>query len=89
MNISKWVGGYKVQAFQWIDEKSIYFNVQYFAPGQSLQQPPKLDKSVLIADNEQSRRMVCDFTSSLAEYVAGMRVTGTNVLLTFKSAPAI
>ncbi len=74
MEIDKWVGPYKVRAFPWIDGKRIYFNVQYYAPGQSLEKPPAWDKTVYITDNADGRRLVYDLTHSLTEHVAGMRI---------------
>ncbi|NLE04931.1 MAG: hypothetical protein GX638_09030, partial [Crenarchaeota archaeon] len=60
MEIDKWISGYKVRSFPWIDGKHIYFNVQYFTPGQSVEQPPVWDKTVYIADNESSRLLITD-----------------------------
>jgi hypothetical protein len=74
MEIDKWVAGYKVRSFPWIDGKRIYFNVQYYAPGQSIEQPPIWDKTVYITDNPAGRRLVYDFTHSLVEYVAKMTI---------------
>jgi hypothetical protein len=74
MDFEKWVGSYKVRAFPWIDGKRIYFNVRYYAPGQSLQQPPKFDKTVYITDNNAGRRLVYDFTDSLVNHIASMRL---------------
>ena len=45
VNIDTWIaGGYKVRAFDWIDGKSIYLNVQYFLSGSSLERPPAKKK---------------------------------------------
>lgn len=74
MEIDGWFSGYKVRSFPWIDGKTIYFSVQCFAPGQSLSQPPVLDKTVYVTDNESGRRIVHDCTDSLAQYVARMKV---------------
>lgn len=67
MELDKWIGSYKVRAFSWIDGKRIYFNVQYYAPGQSVERPPAWDKTVYVADNEAGKRLVFDFTNSLVE----------------------
>ena len=40
MDFEKWVSGYKVRVFPWIDGETFYVNVQYFAPGQSIARPP-------------------------------------------------
>lgn len=83
MELDKWIGPYKIRSFPWIDGKRIYFNVQYYAPGQSVEKPPAWDKTVYITDNIAGRRLVYDFTHSLVEHVAGMRlVENTEVTLT-------
>lgn len=83
MNIDKWIGSYKVEAFNWIDGKRICFNVQYFAPGQSIHKPPVWDKTVYITDNETGRHLVNDLTHSLVEHVAKMQIAeGKEVTLT-------
>lgn len=83
MELDKWVGAYKVRGFQWIDGKRIYFNVQYFKPGQSIEKPPAWDKTVYITDNAAGRRLVYDLTHTLAEHVACMQIAAnTEVTLT-------
>jgi hypothetical protein len=83
INIDTWVSGYKVRAFNWIDGKRIYFNVQYYLPGQSIEKPPVWDKTVFIIDNENGRKLVNEFTHSLVEYVAKMQIKeGTEVTIT-------
>jgi len=74
MNLDKWIRSYKVRSFPWIDGKLIYFNVQYYAPGQSIEQPPVWDKTVYITDNEAGRRMVYEFIDSFVDYVANMQI---------------
>lgn len=69
MYIDKWVSGYKVRAFPWIDHETIYFNVEYYRPGQSLHQPPVWEKTVYITDNENGRRMLRDALHSFVEFV--------------------
>lgn len=83
MNIDKWIGAHKIRSFQWIDGKRIYFNVQHYAPGQSIEQPPVWDKTVYITDNSAGRRIVCDFTHSLVEHVARMQIpSGAEITIT-------
>jgi len=84
MEIDNWISGYKVRSFPWIDGKTIYFNVQYFACGQSIEQPPVWDKTVYITDNEAGQKLVHDFTDSLTNYVASMQIpsNGAKVVLT-------
>lgn len=68
--LDKWVGPYRVRAFPWIDDTLIYFNVRWYSPGQSLAQPPVLDRTVYVTNDAAGRRMVYDFTHTLASYVA-------------------
>ena len=75
MNIEKWIAGYKVRAFPWSDGKRIYFNVQYYAPGQSIEKPPVWSKTVFITDDAEGRRLVSEFTHSLTEHIARMPIT--------------
>jgi len=83
MEIDGWIGSYKVRAFPWIDGKRIYFNVQCYAPGQSIEKPPICDNTVYITNNDAGQRLVFNFTHSLAENVAKMKVAaGTEVTLT-------
>lgn len=81
--IDSWVSGYKVRAFPWIDGKRIYFNVQYYASGQSIERPPVWDKTVYVTDNEAGNNLVFRMTASLAEHVARMNISAkTEVVLT-------
>lgn len=83
MEIDGWFSGYKVRSFPWIDGKTIYFNVQCFAPGQSVSQPPAWDKTVYVTDDEAGRRLVSQFTESLACHVAGLEIQpGMKIILT-------
>ncbi|GAA0082910.1 hypothetical protein [Clostridium sp. CTA-6] len=75
MELDKWIGSYKVRSIPWIDGKRIYFNVQYYVPGQSISQPPIWDKTVYITDNIAGRQLVYDFTDSLVNHIAGMKST--------------
>lgn len=89
MDIDTWADGYKVRAFPWVDGKTIYFNVQYFRPGQSLSQPPVFDKTVYVTDNDAGKTLVCEFTGSLAAHVAKMHIAeGHKVVLTAPQHPA-
>ena len=74
MEIDGWVGPYKVRVFPWIDGRRIYFNLQYFKPGQSIERPPAMDKTVYITDNDNGRRLVFGFTHSLAEHISNMQI---------------
>jgi hypothetical protein len=74
MEIDKWIRQYKVRSFPWINKKEIYFNVQYYASGQSIEQPPVWDKTVYITDNAAGQRLINEFLDSLVEHVAMMRI---------------
>lgn len=74
MELDEWIGLYKIRSFLWMDGKRIYFNVQYYAPGQSVEKPPVWDKTVYITDNIAGRRLVYDFTDSLVNHIAGMQL---------------
>lgn len=82
MELDKWIGSCKVRSFPWIDGKRIYFNVQYYAPSQSVEKPPVWDKTVYITDNTAGRMLVHDFTNSLVEHIASMRLE-ENIEITF------
>ena len=83
MEIDKWIRGYKVRSFPWIDGKRIYFNVQYYLPGQSIEKPPAWDKTVYITDNAAGQKLVNEFTDSLVEHVAKMIIKdNTEVTIT-------
>lgn len=83
MEINKWINSYKIRALPWIDGKRIYFNVQYYASGQSVDMPPIWDKTVYITDNEAGRRIIYDFTDSLVNHIAGMQMKDyTEITLT-------
>lgn len=74
MEIDKWISSCKVRAFPWIDGEQIYFNVRYFAPGQSIHRPPVFDKTVYIIDNSEGRRLVYEFTHTLVEFISRMNI---------------
>lgn len=74
MDLDRWMGPYKVRALPWVDGKRIYFNVQYYAPGQSIEKPPIWDKTVYITNDIAGQNLVCEFTHSLVEHVAGMQI---------------
>ena len=83
MEIDKWVNGCKIRSFPWIDGKTIYFNVKYYKPGQSIHQQPVWDKTVYITDNEAGRHLALELTSSFVEYVASLTVqAGTKIVIT-------
>lgn len=89
MEIDKWMGCFKIRSFPWIDGKRIYFNVQYFKPGQSIEKPPVWDKTVYITDNPAGQRLVSRFTHSLVEHVAKMQIASdTEVTLTVNTEKA-
>lgn len=83
INIDTWIGGYKVRAFNWIDNKRIFFNVLYYGHGRSIERDPVWDKTVYITDNEAGRNIVLNFTHSLVEHIAKMQIKkGIEVTIT-------
>lgn len=83
INIDKWILGYKVKAFNWIDGKRIYFNVQYYLPGQSIERPPVWDKTVFITENDNGYKLINDFIYTLVEHVANMQIKeGVEITIT-------
>lgn len=70
MDFERWVDGYKVRVFPWIDGKHIYVNVQYFKAGSSLKKPPEMDKTAFITDNEKGRNIIQNYLSTLVNYIA-------------------
>ena len=74
MNFEEWICGCLVTVFPWIDGKHIYYNVQHFAPGSSLSQPPQVDKTVYITDDEAGRRMIREYPESLVNFVLGLTI---------------
>ena len=83
MELNKWFGSYKIRSFPWVDGKRIYFNVQCYAPGQSIEKPPVWDKTVYITDNAAGQRLVNELTHSLAEHIANMQIgDGVEITLT-------
>jgi len=83
MEIDIWIGTCKVRSFPWIDGKRIYFNVQYYKPGQSIEKPPSWDKTVYITDNAAGQQLVHNFTDSLVQYITQMQIKdGSEVVIT-------
>lgn len=72
MHINKWVDGYKVEFFPWIDRETYYFNVRYYKPGSSLNQPPVFDKSVFVKTNNPEKILM--YLSTITNYVAQMKI---------------
>lgn len=88
MKFNGWVGSYRVDTFPWIDGKRIYFNVQYFAPGQSLGKPPVWDKTIYITNDVAGQQLVSQWKDSLVEYVANMQIKDkTEVTITVNQLP--
>ena len=84
MEREEWVGAYKIRTFSWIDGKRLYFNVQYYLPGKSVEQPPAWDKTVYITDNVAGRNVICNFIDSLVNYVSKLKIEdGRVIVLTF------
>lgn len=67
--IDRWVSGYKVRAFDWVDGKSIYMNIQYFRPGSSLAKKPAREKSVLFEKTPENEDRIRNYTDSVVRAV--------------------
>ncbi len=67
--VEKWVSGYKVTYFPWIDGKRIYLNIQYYKPGSSLYWPPAWELTVYLADNDESRDLLENYETTLVEFI--------------------
>lgn len=65
INIDTWEAGCKVRAFDWIDGKSIYLHMEYFAPRQSLSKPPAREKSVLLEKSEETEYRLRNYLNSI------------------------
>ena len=74
MEIDKWVSGYKVRSFPWIDGERIYMLVSYYKPGQSLSQPPAWEKTAYIKDSERSRFAIKNYLHSIVNFIAGLKI---------------
>jgi hypothetical protein len=74
VNIDDWIEGYKVRAFNWIDGKSIYINVQYYKSGQSLSQPPAWEKTAFLTINEEAQRIMDNLFHTLICHIAMMDI---------------
>lgn len=86
MDFEKWIGGYKVRVFPWIDGKHIYVNVQYYAPGSSIKRPPAMDKTAYITDDEKGRNMIQNYLHTLVEYIARLDIgQGNTTYITIES----
>jgi len=70
MDIHTWIQSYKITSFDWFDGKTIYVNVEYYKPGQSINQPPVWDKSVFIIKNLAGQNVVHNFMDTLVNYIA-------------------
>ena len=67
--VEKWVNGYKVTYFPWIDGKRIYLNIQYYKTGSSLCRPAAWELTVYLANNDESRDLLENYETSLIEFV--------------------
>ena len=66
--VEKWVSGYKVTYFPWIDGKRIYLNIRYYKPGSSLYRTPARELTVYLEDNDHSRDLLENHETTLVEF---------------------
>ena len=74
MDFEKWVDGYKVRVFPWIDGENYYVNVQYYKPGTSICQPPAIDKTAYLSKTERAENMLLNYLSTLIQYIARLDI---------------
>lgn len=68
INIERWIGSMKVTVQDWYDDKSIYFCIEAYQPGQSISKGPAWSKSFLLPwSMEQTIR---DYFSSVVDGLA-------------------
>lgn len=91
MEIDKWISGYKVRSFPWIDGKTIYLNVQYFEAGQSIEQPPVWDKTIYITNDKAGQMMLNYSLDSLVNFVANMIIPkeAAKIVITAEKNPIL
>lgn len=65
VDTSKYVGPYAVRIIDWVDGKTIYMNMTYHVPGQRLSDPPRYDRSVLIAKTTYNEWFLTEFLNSV------------------------
>jgi hypothetical protein len=68
MRIDTWISGCKVYGFPWIDGKTFYLNVQYFASGSSINKPV-WGRSVLIMQNEKGKQILREHLHTLVNKI--------------------
>ena len=84
INIDTWAAGCKVRVLPWLDGEHYCVNVQYYAPGSSLERPPAFDKTVYVTANDSGQRALEHFLNSLVEYISRMKIeAGRKYVLTF------
>lgn len=74
MDFERWIDGYKVRVFPWIDGESYYVNVQYYRPGSSIHQPPAMDKTAYLYKTIRAENMIHNYLSTLTQYIARLDI---------------
>lgn len=71
--LNGWFDGCKVRAFPWIDHETIFFHVEYYAPGSSMSKP-KWEKTVYIKDNKTNRGIINSLPNTLVSAIRRMKI---------------
>lgn len=66
MNINTWIGCRKIEVVDWYDGKNFYIHVDEYAPGQSIEQPPKMEVSALIEKTPENEYRLTNFLDSIS-----------------------
>lgn len=82
--IDGWIAGCKVCAFDWIDGKTIYLNMEYYTPGSSLGRPPAKERTYFITKNDAAEYRLENFLHSIVENLMFRKDYPNNALITFE-----
>lgn len=83
--IDGWIAGCKVCAFDWIDGKTIYLNMEYYPLGSSLGLPPAKERTYFIKKNDTAEYRMENFLHSIVENLMFYKNIPNNALLAFES----
>lgn len=68
----EWTNGYFVTITT--NPEHIYVRVRRYKPGASVEQPPELDKTVILENSKINMRFVKSHKSTVAEYIAQLLI---------------
>lgn len=67
-DIDTWVRGCRVRAMDWVDGKSVYLNMSYYRPGQSLHQPPAKEVVVYLEKCQETYHRLENYLDSIVRH---------------------